>query len=94
MDEFIHLRSIVKKKGGTDEDIQARIGKARQAFSMPRPIRRFTTLTSKTKLRVFESYVKAVVLYGSETWRLTQSDWSRSCKYSSIRASNLEDLMA
>ena len=34
VDEFIYLGSIVSKKGGTDEDIQARIGKARQAFAM------------------------------------------------------------
>ena len=29
-------------------------------------------LTTKTKLRVFGSNVKAVLLYGSETWRLTK----------------------
>ena len=33
-----------------------------------------STLTTKTKLRVFGSKfnVKAVLLYGSETWRLTK----------------------
>ena len=72
MDEFTYLGSIVSKKGGTDEDIQARIGKARQAFAMLRPIWRSTALTTKTKLRVFGSNVKAVLLYGSKTWRLTK----------------------
>ena len=38
VDEFTYLGSIVSKKGGTDEDIQTRIGKARQAFTMLRPI--------------------------------------------------------
>ena len=71
VDEFTYLGSIVSK-GGTDEDIQARIGKARQAFAMLRPIWRSTALTTKTKLRVFGSNVKAVLLYGSETWRLTK----------------------
>ena len=70
--EFTYLGSIVSKKGGTDEDIQARIGKARQVFAMLRPIWRSTALTTKTKLRVFGSNVKAVLLYGSETWRLTK----------------------
>ena len=73
MDEFTFLGSIVSKKGGTDKDIQARIGKARQAFAMLRPIWRSTALTTKTKLRVFGSNVKTVLLYGSETWRLTKS---------------------
>ena len=70
--EFSYLGSIVSKKGGTDEDIQARIGKARQPFAMLRPIWRSTALTTKTKLRVYRSNVKAVLLYGSETWRLTK----------------------
>ena len=72
VDEFTYLGSIVSKKGGTDEDIQARIGKARQAFGMLRPIWRSTGLTTKTTLRVFGSNVKVVLLYGSETWRLTK----------------------
>jgi len=62
----------VSKKGGTDVDIQARIRKARQAFAMLRPIWRSTALTTKTKLRVFGSNMKTVLLHGSETWRLTK----------------------
>ena len=72
MEEFPYLGSIVSKKGGTDEDIQVRIGKARQAFAMLIPIWRSTTLTTMTQLKVFESNVKAVLLYGSETWRLAK----------------------
>jgi len=34
VDELTFLGSIVSKMGGTDEDIQVRIGKARQAFAM------------------------------------------------------------
>ena len=72
VDEFTYLGSILSKKGGTDEDIQARIAKARQAFAMLRPIWPSTGLTTKTKLRIFGSNVKAVLLYGYETWRLTK----------------------
>jgi len=62
VDEFTYPGSIVSKKGDTDEDIQARIGKAGQAFSMLRTIWRSTSLTTKTKLRVVGSNVKAVLL--------------------------------
>ena len=72
VDEFTYLGSIVSNKGGTDEDIQARIGKARQAFAMLRPIWRSTALTTKTKRRVFGSTVKVVLLYNSKTWRMTK----------------------
>jgi len=43
VDEFTYLESIVSKKRGTDADIQARIGKARQAFAMLKPEWRSTT---------------------------------------------------
>jgi len=72
VDEFTYLGNIVSKKGTTDEDIQARIGKARQAFAMLRPLWWSTALTTRTKLRIFGSNVKAVLFYGSETWRLTK----------------------
>ena len=72
VDEFTYLGSIVSKQGGTDEDIQARIGKARQAFAMLKPVWRSTALTTRTKLRIFGSNVKAVLLDGSVTRRLTK----------------------
>ena len=52
-DEFTYLGSIVRKKGGSDKDIQARIGKATLAFAMLKPIWRSTALTTGTKLRIF-----------------------------------------
>ena len=36
------------------------------------PIWQFTSLTTGTKLSVFGSTVKAMLLYGAETWRLTK----------------------
>ena len=62
----------MSKNGGTEEDIQAHIGKARQVFAILRPIWRSTSLTTGTKLSVFGSTVKAMLLYGAETWRLTK----------------------
>ena len=72
VDEFTYLGSIMSKKGGTDEDTQARIGKARQAFSMLKPIWQSKALTTRTNLKVFRPNVKTVLLYGLETWRLTK----------------------
>ena len=34
-------------------------------------------LTMPTKIRIYSSCVLAVLLYGSETWTLTQADWKR-----------------
>jgi len=72
VEKFTYLDSIVSKKGGSDEDIEARIKKARQAFIMLRPIWKDRHITQKTKLRIFNSNVKSVLLYGSESWRCTK----------------------
>ncbi|CAH8845511.1 unnamed protein product [Trichobilharzia szidati] len=70
---FTYLGSIVSTTGGTDEDIKARIGKARQAFITLKSVWRSTALSIKNKIRIFNSNVKSVLLYGSETWRVTKS---------------------
>jgi hypothetical protein len=40
---------------------------------MLKPVWRSTTLRKSTKLRLFNSNVKSVLLYGPETWRETAS---------------------
>ena len=40
---------------------------------MLKPVWRSTTLRTSTKLRLFNSNVKSILLYGSETWRETAS---------------------
>ena len=59
---------------GADEDVKSRVGKARQAFNnTPRPVWNPTSISTKTKLRIFTTNVKSVLLYGPETWRVTRS---------------------
>ena len=36
--EFVYLGSKISQSGGTDEDIKARVKKARQAFAILRPV--------------------------------------------------------
>ena len=69
VDSFTYLGSIVGKTGGTDEDIKARIQKARNAFPMMKNIWKSGNIRLQTKLRLFNSNVRSVLLYGSETWR-------------------------
>ena len=71
VESFQYLGSIISRTGGTDEDIIARISKARQVFAMLKPVWRSYSLL-KSKLRIFTSNVKSVLLYGAETWRTTK----------------------
>ena len=73
VEQFTYLGSIISTTGGTDEDIKARKRKTQQAFAMLNPVWRSTTLRTSTKLRLFNSNVKSVLLYGPETWRETAS---------------------
>jgi hypothetical protein len=73
VEQFTYLGSIISTTGGTNEDIKARKRKAQQAFAMLKPVWRSATLRTSTKLRLFNSNVKSILLYGSETWRETAS---------------------
>ena len=69
VESFVYLGSVVDKQGGTDRDVAARIGKARGAFVMLKNIWASKAIRTRTKLCIFNSNVKSVLLYGCETWR-------------------------
>ena len=50
--------------------------KAQQAFAILKPVWRCKSLSTSTKLRIFNSKVKSVLLYGSETLKLTTASIS------------------
>ena len=60
----------ISQTGGTYKDIKARITKPRQVIDILRPVLRMTAISTNTKLKIFNSNVKSVLLYGSETWRV------------------------
>ena len=62
IDQFSYLDSMIDEQGGADADVKTRIGKARQAFTSLKPIRRSKRISPKTKLRLFNSNVKTVLL--------------------------------
>ena len=71
VESFTYLGSIVDKQGGTDADVKIRIGKARAAFLQLKNIWTSSELSANTKIRLFNTIVKSVLLYGAETWRTT-----------------------
>ena len=52
-----------------DKDVKARIQKARNAFLIMKNIWKSGNIRLQTKLRLFNSNVRSILLYGSETWR-------------------------
>jgi hypothetical protein len=73
VEEFTYLGSIVDKNGDTEKDIKSRISKAQIAFQSLRKIWQSNNLSLRTKLRLFNTNVKSVLLYGAETWKTTKN---------------------
>ena len=65
VDKFVYLGCVVSKDGGTDEDIKRCINKARHVFNTLRQIWRSKALLVRNKIRIFNTNVKSVLLYGS-----------------------------
>ena len=63
VETFTYLGSIINRKGGTEEDIKTRIQKARGAFITLKNIWKTGQIKTKTKIRIFNSNVKSVLLY-------------------------------
>ncbi|VDP21824.1 unnamed protein product [Schistosoma margrebowiei] len=70
---FTYLGSIIDEHGGSDADVKAQIGKARAAYLQVKNIRNSKQLVTNTKVRIFNTNVKTVLLYGAETWRTTKA---------------------
>ncbi|VDO59745.1 unnamed protein product [Schistosoma margrebowiei] len=70
---FTYLGSIIREHGGSDADVKARIGKARAAYLQLKNIWNSKQLSANTKVRVFNTNVKTVLLYGAETWITTKA---------------------
>ena len=76
-DKFTYLGSIIKPEGGTKEDINNRLGKARSVFRDMSNVWRSSQYYTSTKLKLYKSCVVSVLLYGSECWRMTATELSR-----------------
>ena len=75
--DFTYLGSIVSTDNGAYKDIKARLGKARSTYARLKPIWKSKAYSTKSKLRLYNSLVKSVLLYSSECWRIIQSDTNK-----------------
>ena len=62
LESFTYHGSIVNKQGGTDANINIRIGKARAAFLQLKSIWTSRKLSMNTKIRLFNTNVKPVLM--------------------------------
>jgi hypothetical protein len=80
VEEFTYLGSVVTGDwggGGAAEDVRACIQKANTAFIQLYPVWRAREITTTTKLRIFRTNVKAVLLCCCETLKVTSDITNR-----------------
>ncbi|CAC5377924.1 unnamed protein product [Mytilus coruscus] len=79
--EFTYLESVISRSGGTDEDIQPRKRQGQQAFAILKPVWRSKALRTNTKIRIFNSNVKSILLYGTRQEPMERTVTTRRWKW-------------
>ena len=77
VEEFTCLGSIVNIEGGTDACVKNRINKARVIFNILGKVWSAKNISRGTKMKIFISNVKSLLLYGAETWRTAKAMLSK-----------------
>ncbi|VDO55081.1 unnamed protein product [Schistosoma margrebowiei] len=68
---FTYLGSIIDEHGGSDEDVKARIGKARSTYLQLKNISKSKQLSINTKLTILNTNINTVTPCGKQTRRTT-----------------------
>ena len=71
VEEFDYLGSRTTADGDATSDVKARLSKARHAFAGLKNIWQARNISISTKIRLFKSNILSILLYGSETWKVT-----------------------
>ena len=77
VEEFPYLGATMDKEGGGSKDIKNRLQKARSAFQRLGKAWAAREIGRRTKIRLFKTLVRPVLLYGCETWKITKADERR-----------------
>ena len=71
---LLHLGVTVSKEGGGTQDIHNRVVKARGVFLRLKKIWSSNSINRRTKVMLYKTAVKPVLIYGCETWKMNKSD--------------------
>ncbi|KER28801.1 hypothetical protein T265_04411 [Opisthorchis viverrini] len=77
VERFTYLGSCISSDCSVTDEVNARICKARAAFANSRHLWRQNGLSLNLKGRVYQATVRAVLLYGCETWPIRAADLRR-----------------
>ena len=73
VEEFTYLGSKMTADGSSEREIRARLLKAGQPFATLRNTWKSGEIFKKMRIRLFKSNVLSILLYGSESWKMTKA---------------------
>ena len=75
VDYFCYLGSFISKDGSSTKEIDCRRGRAINTFQcLQKEVFSRADISLKLKVRIYEASVRSVLLYGCETWALTEQN--------------------
>ncbi|KAI8506420.1 hypothetical protein Bbelb_158470 [Branchiostoma belcheri] len=77
VDRFCYLGGTITTDCKSDSDIQLRIGRAASAMASLNVVWASSDISHRTKLRLYNSLVLSILLYGAKTWTLTAAQERR-----------------
>jgi len=75
--EYKYLGVIFDTSGTEDKEIRSRVIQARKCIACLNEILWSEDIRKERKLNIYNALIKSSLLYGSETWRLTESNKRR-----------------
>lgn len=73
VEELVYLGATLAKDDGESEDSTNRLNKAGASFYNLMKIWRTSNIGKKTKIKLFKTLVKPVLLYEREAWKITHA---------------------
>ena len=75
--EYKYLGVIFHTSGTDDKEIRSRVIQARKCIACLNGILWSKDIRNERKLNIYNALIKSSLLYGSETWRLTENNKRR-----------------
>ena len=72
VDAFVYLGCMIDSSGGSRGEVLHRNGLARSCMNMLERRIWKTSIRLETKLRLYQTYIVPVLMYGCETWATTK----------------------
>ena len=74
--DFKYLGSTITEDNNTSTEIKVRIAAGNRSYYSCLSMMKSRMLSRKSKVRIYKTLIKPVVMYGSETWTMSKKDQS------------------